>query len=80
MQSRHNIVSKPRDIVKRIAAEAKRQGLNFVLDREGANHTIYSLDGIIIPIPRHRESTSAPPRGSTASARRSWGKVGGDDE
>ena len=31
------MVNKPRDIVRRITAEAKRQGLDFVLDREGAN-------------------------------------------
>ena len=37
--------------MKRIAGEAKRQSLDFVLDREGANHTICSLDGVIIPIP-----------------------------
>ncbi len=24
--------------------------------REGANHTIYSLDGLMIPIVRHRET------------------------
>lgn len=48
-------MSKPRDIVKRISREAKRQGLGFTFDREGANHTVYLLDGLMIPIPRHRE-------------------------
>ena len=48
-------MSKPRDIVKRISQEAKRQGLDFGLDREGANHKVYYLDGAMIPIPRHRE-------------------------
>lgn len=41
--------------MKRIAREAKAQGLGFTMDREGANHTIYMLDGVMIPIPRHRE-------------------------
>ena len=74
MQSRHTIVSKPRDIVKRIAAEAKRQGLNFALDREGANHTIYSLDGIIIPIPRHREVNERTAEGIYRECQEKLGK------
>jgi hypothetical protein len=48
-------VTKPRDIVKRITKEAKAQGLIFELDREGAKHTVYKLDGVTIPVPRHRE-------------------------
>jgi hypothetical protein len=48
-------VSKPRDIVRRIQREAKSQGMEFVKLREGANHTVYDLDGVKIPIPRHRE-------------------------
>lgn len=48
-------MSKPRDIVKRIRREAKRQGMTFELARQGANHEVYSLDGLMIPIPRHRE-------------------------
>ncbi len=45
----------PRDIVKRIRREAARKGLAFELDREGANHSVYRLDGLLIPIPRHRD-------------------------
>jgi hypothetical protein len=48
-------VSKSRDVVRRIAKEAKRHGLEFAVVREGANHTVYILDGLMIPIPRHRE-------------------------
>lgn len=48
-------MTKPREIVKKITKEAKRQGLGFVFDREGANHTVYKLDGLMIPIPRHPE-------------------------
>jgi hypothetical protein len=25
------------------------------LDREGGNHAVYSLDGLMIPMPRHNE-------------------------
>ena len=44
-----------RDITRRIASEAKRQDLDWVVARQGANHTVYSLDGLKIPIPRHNE-------------------------
>ena len=46
---------KRREVVKRIAAEAKRQGVTWVLARQGANHAVYTLDDVMIPIPRHRE-------------------------
>jgi hypothetical protein len=46
---------KRRDLVKRIATEAKRQGILWELDRNGANHDVYTLDGLSIPIPRHSE-------------------------
>jgi hypothetical protein len=44
-----------REVIKRIAAEAKRQKKSWSLDRKGANHDVYSLDGVLIPIPRHTE-------------------------
>jgi hypothetical protein len=47
--------TEPRDIVKRIKREAKRRDLDFLPDHEGGNHTLYDLDGTMIPIPRHRE-------------------------
>jgi hypothetical protein len=46
---------KRRDVIKKIAAEARRQGVRWALSREGANHSIYLLEGETIPIPRHRE-------------------------
>lgn len=46
---------KRRDVVKRIAAEAKRRGAEWTLLREGANHSVYTLGGVVIPIPRHTE-------------------------
>ena len=47
---------KTREVVRKIAQEARRQGIEWVMVREGANHTIYSLDGLMIPIVRHRET------------------------
>jgi hypothetical protein len=46
---------KRRDLIKRIAAEAKRQGVEWRRLREGANHSIYALAGEVIPVPRHTE-------------------------
>jgi hypothetical protein len=39
------------DLVKKIAAQAKRSGVKWELSREGANHTVYALDGVMIPRP-----------------------------
>ncbi|ONI73043.1 hypothetical protein ALI144C_44635 [Actinosynnema sp. ALI-1.44] len=46
---------KRRGLVKKIAAAAKRQEVAWQLSREGANHSVYVLDTVIIPVPRHRE-------------------------
>lgn len=44
-----------REIIKRIKKTAKAQGMDFIERREGGKHTIYDLDGVMIPIPRHRD-------------------------
>jgi hypothetical protein len=46
---------KRRDVVRKIAAEAKFQGVRWTLTREGGNHTVYALGGTTVPIPRHNE-------------------------
>lgn len=46
---------KRRDLIKKIATEAKRQDVEWTLCGEGANQSIYLLKGEIIPIPRHSE-------------------------
>ena len=46
---------KRRDLVKKIATAAKRQRVGWRLSREGANHSVYTLDTVVVPIPRHRE-------------------------
>lgn len=43
------------DLVKRITKAAKQAGLPFEVRRHGANHDVYSLDGLMIPIERHSE-------------------------
>lgn len=46
---------KRRDLVNRIATEARRRGVTWTFHGEGGNHTIYTLAGRRVPIPRHRE-------------------------
>lgn len=35
-------------MIRKITQEAKHQGIEWVMAREGVNHTIYSLDGLMI--------------------------------
>ncbi|WP_328605137.1 hypothetical protein OG943_34660 [Amycolatopsis sp. NBC_00345] len=46
---------KRREVIKKIATEAKKQEAEWGLAREGANHTVYTLNGVMVPIPRHNE-------------------------
>ena len=46
---------KQRELINKIAKAAKRNGAEWVLIRNGANHDVYSLEGVMIPIPRHAE-------------------------
>jgi hypothetical protein len=48
-------VPKRAEILSLIEKAAKAAELKFMLLREGANHSIYDLDGVMIPIARHRE-------------------------
>lgn len=48
-------MTKRRDVLKRIAKQAKASGAVWELDREGANHSVYHLDGVVIPVPRHAD-------------------------
>lgn len=46
---------KRREVIKRITKAAKSQGVNWVPLRQGANHEVWDLDGVMIPIARHSE-------------------------
>ena len=46
---------KRRDLIKRIAAEARQTNIEWMVIREGANHSLYQLGRVMIPIPRHSE-------------------------
>lgn len=45
---------KRRDLISKIAEEAKRQKVAWV-PGEGGKHSAYRLGGMLIPIPRHNE-------------------------
>jgi len=46
---------KQRDLVSRVARAARLAGVVWRLDRRGARHDVYALDGLVVPIPRHGE-------------------------
>ena len=46
---------KRNDLIREIRAAAKAKGIEFKLARHGANHDVWSCDGLTVPIPRHRE-------------------------
>ncbi|PLS30060.1 hypothetical protein Uis1B_2111 [Bifidobacterium margollesii] len=57
-------MTKRKDIIKRIRAEARKQGIDFTqAARKGGNHDIYLLDGLMIPPPRHNEIPEPTTRG-----------------
>ncbi len=44
-----------RQVIAKISKAAHKQGVTWELARNGANHDVYSLDGLMIPIARHTE-------------------------
>lgn len=46
---------KRRDLLKTIRDAAHAAGLGFESVRSRGAHEVFSLDGLIIPVPRHRE-------------------------
>jgi hypothetical protein len=46
---------KKRDLMKQLRSIAKGAQVDLELIREGANHELWSLGGIRLIIPRHRE-------------------------
>ena len=45
---------KRRDLIRKIAKEAKRQGVSWI-EGEGGKHSTYMLGSHTIPVPRHTE-------------------------
>jgi hypothetical protein len=48
-------MTRRREVLRKISKAARLRGLEWCEVREGANHTVYSLDGMMIPIARHSE-------------------------
>lgn len=46
---------KRRDLIKQIRDTATTAGLEFVSLRNSGGHEVFSLDGLRIPVPNHRE-------------------------
>lgn len=46
---------KRRDLIRRIAKAAAKQGVTWDVERDGGRHTVYTLDGLRIIVPRHNE-------------------------
>jgi len=43
------------ELLRRIARSARRQGVAWRLDRQGANHEIWRCGAVQVTVPRHRE-------------------------
>ena len=48
-------MTRRRDVLKRVKQRAQASRVSWMLDHERANHSVYKLDGLVIPIPRHNE-------------------------
>lgn len=48
-------MTKRRELIKRLRAASRQQGLVFEVAREGGKHSIYRLGSLLIPVPRHTE-------------------------
>lgn len=49
------MVTKQRELLKKLRKAAKARGLSFELERHGENHDVYRLDGLRVTVPRHTE-------------------------
>lgn len=47
-------MTKRKDIIKRIKTAAKQHGCTLEIS-EGGRHTKLTIDGMIVPVPRHNE-------------------------
>jgi hypothetical protein len=43
------------DLLRRIATRARRQGVEWRLQRQGANHEIWRCGAVEVAVPRHRQ-------------------------
>lgn len=67
-------MTKRRDLIKQIRAEARRQDLSFTLRKHGACHDIWLLGSQPITIPRHAELDDSLARTIYAQCQSTLGK------
>lgn len=48
-------MAKRADIIKRINKAAKAAGAEWSFSKEGGKHSLYRLNELLIPVPRHNE-------------------------
>ncbi|OZG62291.1 YcfA-like family protein [Bifidobacterium lemurum] len=48
-------MTKRKTLIRALRRAARARGMEFILARQGANHEVYKLGGLMIPIPRHTE-------------------------
>lgn len=46
---------KRRALIRQLSKAAKARGMTFEVLREGGRHTVFTLDGMRLPIPRHND-------------------------
>lgn len=44
-----------RQMLRRIAKQARKDGVEFGFEREGGSHSVYRLGAKTIPVPRHND-------------------------
>jgi mRNA interferase HicA len=54
---------KRRDLIRKITRAAKDTGIDFELQREGANHSVFRCGGQPVVIPRHNEINELTAKG-----------------
>ncbi len=65
---------KRRDLLTSIQTAATGRGLTFEFVRQGGSHEVWSLDGLRIVIPRHRQIAEGTARSIRKQAAEKLGK------
>ncbi len=65
---------KRRDLITDIQTAATSRGLTFEVLRQGGNHEVWSLDGLRVVIPRHRQIAEGTARSIRKQAADKLGK------
>jgi hypothetical protein len=61
-------------LIQTIRRAASETGIDFSLERKSGDHEVWNLDGLRIPIPRHREVNEWTARAILRDAEQKLGK------